>query len=423
MKCFKQSRAIYKWSFVILIFTIVLLLYSIPYIFNNPFGVKRNWHYQGRDLSTPVQCNGTIIFASLDEKENIVVRYLKRTNDKWKMIQEFIPNDFQSYNLENILINKNWLVLVARKALSTYPLRFAINVGTESDMYYINQSKERWDTISYFIYERKNDLWEYSRTIETMRNVHREFCLYALSNENNLFYDDIDPDSGKITIYAEDISKNAARKKLPLPTKLLSRHQIEYYKIALFHDDDNSLLIFDYNTAFSDNDKTQYHISENHFSISHGDCYYYRYKDGEWKMIDLLYRHFIANDKVYKNHSGNFPIINGVRLVSQKEIALIEAIPDVVMSLNQSLKIADCPKHVDVQINQDDLASPVYLFNIEEQFQVKFNKEITYKEFYQLLSDNDTDKELYFSFDNGKKTLIYEYDPKSDQKHEIFRIP
>lgn len=419
----KMLRTNYLPVCLLIFFVLLLFLYSIPYIFKNPFGIKRNWHYNGPVPSLPAIHSDQIVFASLNASGDIVVRYLKKNENQWEQLQEFTPNDFHSYNLEAIHFNDQWLVLVARNTLSTYPLRFLINVGTQSDLYPIDKSKERWDTISYFIYEKKNSLWEYARTIDTMRNG--DFHLQFLLNDI-LFYDDMDTSSEKVKVCVEELSKPPVEEKISLilPDKLLSRFQADFYQISISPNNENSLLVFDYNTAFSDEEKEKYQITGPFSQYSHGDCYYFHRQDNQWQFGDSLYHLFITNNELYKNRLGKHPVISGAQWVSEKEVALIEAIPDVVNSLNQALGARNNPNRADIIIEQDKLASPVYLFNIDEQGSCSFDKEITYEEFYQqYLSNQQNEKEIYFSFENGKVSGLYEYYPDQDEKREIFQIP
>lgn len=413
-----------KSIYLLIFFVLLLFLYSIPYIFINPFGITRNWHYNGPVPSLPAIHSDQIVFARLNVSGDIVVHYLKKNGNQWEQLQEFTPNDFHSYNLEAIHFNDRWLVLVARNTLSTYPLRFLINVGTESDLYPIDKSKERWDTLSYFIYEKKNSLWEYARTIDTMRSG--DFHLQFLSNDI-LFYDDMDTSSKKVEVCIEELSKPHVEEKirLVLPDKLLSRFQADFYQISISPNDENSLLVFDYNTAFSDVEKEKYQITGPFSQYSHGDGYYFHRQDNEWQFGDSFYHLFITNNELYKNRLGKHPVINGAQWVSEKEIALIEAIPEDVKSLNQALGARNNPNRADLIIEQDNLTSPVYLFNIDEQGSYSFDREITYEEFYQqYLSNQQNEKEIYFSFDKkGNISGLYEYYPDTEEKNEIFQIP
>lgn len=118
----KKSAASYKLSYKLLcLFVILLFFYCIPYVFNNPFGMKKNWHYQERNTSLPVRCYDEIIFARQNEQKDIVIHCLKNKNNVWQQFQEFIPNNFESCNLEAIHFNEQWLVLVARNTLSSRP--------------------------------------------------------------------------------------------------------------------------------------------------------------------------------------------------------------------------------------------------------------------------------------------------------------
>ena len=82
---------------------------------------------------------------------------------------------------------------------------------------HVDQSKERWDTIHYFIYEKKNSLWEYSQTIATMRKDDKKFCSLHLTDDVH-FFKEVKPSSKNIETSAEKLSNSGDKTKNSSPS-------------------------------------------------------------------------------------------------------------------------------------------------------------------------------------------------------------